>query len=69
MLKPESKDEKEKVLKEIYHISVDGIKYLYGVKFIDNFKTNPVTSKRDYLSLANDMEGYYTANDANSLCI
>ena len=69
VLKPESKDEKEKVLKEIYNISVDGIKYLYGVKFIDNFKTNPVTSKRDYLSLANDMEGYYTANDANSLCI
>ena len=67
VLKPESKDKKEKVLREIYHISVDGIKYLYGVKFIDNFKTNPVTSKRDYLSLASDMEGYCSIDEANSL--
>lgn len=67
VLKHESKDKKEKVLKEIYNISVDGIKYLYGVKFIDNFKTNPVTSKRDYLSLANDMEGYSTLDNINSL--
>ncbi len=69
VLKSSAKDETSKVLKEIYSLNVDGIDLLYGVKFIDNFKTNPVTSKRDYLSLANDMEGYYTANDANSLCI
>lgn len=67
VLKPESKGEKAKVLREIYNISVDGIKYLYGVKFIDNFKTNPVTSKRDYLSLANDKEGYSTLENIKSL--
>ena len=69
VLKSDAKNDESKVLKEIYNLNVDGIDLLYGVKFIDNFKTNPVTSKRDYLSLANDMEGYYTANDANSLCI
>ncbi len=67
VLKSEFKDEKEKVLKEIYNIEVDGIDHLYGVKFIENFKTNPVTSKRDYLSLANDMDGYYSVNEADSL--
>ena len=58
VLKSESKNRTEIVLKAIFNLDVDGIELLYGVKFIDKFKTNPVTFKRDYLSLANDKEGY-----------
>ena len=67
VLKSSAKDNATKVLKEIYCLDVDGIDLLYGVKFIENFKTNPVTSKRDYLSLANDKEGYSTINNIESL--
>ena len=35
------------------------MEYLFGVKVIDNFKTNPITFKRDYLSLQNDLTGFY----------
>lgn len=65
VLKSESKNDTDKVLKEIYSLDVDGIDLLYGVKFIDNFKTNPVTSKRDYLSLANDKDGFVTFDEAD----
>ena len=67
VLKSDAKNDESKVLKEIYNLNVDGIDLLYGVKFIDNFKTNPVTSKRDYLSLANDMEGFYTIESLDSM--
>lgn len=39
-----------------------GIEYSIGTKFIDKFKTNPVTAKRDYLSLVDDKYGYYSIN-------
>ena len=56
---------KEEVLKYISSLDVDGTQFLVGTKFISNFKTNPVTSKRDYLALADDITGYYKFNSNN----
>ncbi len=50
---------KEEVLDYISDIQVDGMEFLIGTKFIDKFKTNPITSKRDYLILPEDKTGYY----------
>ena len=47
------------LIKQVCSINVSGMEYLFGVKVIDNFKTNPITFKRDYLSLQNDLTGFY----------
>lgn len=59
VLNKEWEDKKEEVLDYISNIEVDGIQCLIGTKFIDKFKTNPITSKRDYLVLPEDKTGYY----------
>ena len=59
VLNKEWEDKKEEVLDYISNIEVDGIQCLIGTKFIDKFKTNPITSKRDYLVLTEDKTGYY----------
>lgn len=41
-------------------LDVAGMEYLIGMKFVDKFATNPVTGKRDYLSLPLNREGYFT---------
>lgn len=48
-----------KVTKELCSINVAGMEYFIGVRYVDKFSTNPVTSKRDYLSLGNEREGYF----------
>ena len=50
------------VLEKICSLCVPGMVYLLGIKFIENFKTNPVTSKRDSLSLYEDTKRYYTTD-------
>ncbi len=47
------------VAKELCAINISGMEHLIGIRFVDRFKTNPITSKRDYLSLQNDTTGYY----------
>ena len=47
------------ITKDLCTIEVAGMEHFIGVRFIDKFKTNPVTSKRDYLSLQDDKTGYY----------
>lgn len=47
------------VLESLCMMKVPGMECLIGVRFIDKFRTNPVTSKRDYLSLQNERDGYY----------
>ena len=59
VLNNEWEHKKEEVLHYISNIQIDGIQCLLGTKFIDKFKTNPVTSKRDYLILSEDTYGYY----------
>lgn len=59
VIKNEWKDKLEKVLRDLCAIEILGIEYLVGVKFVDRFKTNPVTSKRDYLSLQDLKTGYF----------
>ncbi len=45
-------------------LKVPGIEYLLGTRFIDNFRTNEITGKRDYLSLPKtDRKGYYKMDD------
>jgi len=50
---------KEEILDYISNINLDGMQFLIGTKFIDKFKTNPITAKRDYLVLPEDKTGYY----------
>ncbi len=59
VLNSEYKDKIVEVLKQLCDIDLPSMRYLLGVKFIENFRTNPVTSKRDYLSLQDDRKGYY----------
>ena len=46
-------------------------RFLLGIRFVDKFKTNPVTAKRDYLSLSNETTGYYSfdKNTGTVYCI
>ena len=50
------------ITKELCNISVSGIEYLIGVRYVNKFETNSVTSKRDYLVLKNNTTGYYCAD-------
>ena len=52
------KDRLDMIVKELCSLKVDGMEYLIGIRFVDKFKTNPVTSKRDYLSLTDERQGY-----------
>lgn len=64
VLHPEWQNRTREILDYIDSLSgkVAGIEYSIGTKFIDKFKTNPVTAKRDYLSLVDDKYGYYSIN-------
>ena len=59
VLSSNATDRIAEITKEICSIDVAGMEYFIGVRFVDKFKTHPVTSKRDYLSLQNDKNGYY----------
>ena len=68
--KETAKHNLEALLREICSISVDGMQYLIGVRFINNFKNHPVTFKRDYLCLSNKKTGYFAiSNDDEVLCV
>lgn len=59
VVKQEWKNKLEEVLKYISNMKIEGMNYLIGTRFIDKFKTNPITSKRDYLILSLEKNGYY----------
>ena len=59
VLNKEWESKTKEILDYISNIKLDGMKYLIGTKFIDKFKTNPITAKRDYLVLPEDKTGYY----------
>ena len=67
VLSKEWESRKEDVLEYISNIEIDGMNLLIGTKFIDKFKTNPITSKRDYLSLTEDTYGYYRKDNNTGL--
>lgn len=67
VLNKEWETKKEEVLEYISTINIDGMHLLIGTKFIDKFKTNPVTSKRDYLILPEDTYGYYKKDRRTNL--
>lgn len=52
-------DKVASVLRDISAIDVPGMEYLLGIRFIDKFKTNPITAKRDVLSLPEETTDYY----------
>ncbi len=62
VLKSAWHDKAASVLRDISAIDVPGMEYLLGVRFIDKFKTNPITAKRDVLSLPEETTGYYLAD-------
>lgn len=64
-----AKSNLEELLRKIYSIEIAGMQHLIGVRFIKNFKTHPVTSKRDYLCLTNIRDGYYSINEDNDIVI
>lgn len=47
------------ITKDLCSIDVAGMEHFIGIRYVDKFKTNPVTAKRDYLSLLNDRTGYF----------
>ena len=67
VLNSEWESRKEEVLEYISNIKIDGMDLLIGTKFISEFKTNPITSKRDYLSLTEDTYGYYKRDNKKGL--
>lgn len=56
------------ITKELCSIDVAGMEHFIGIRFVDKFKTHPVTSKRDYLSLQNDKCGYFSADENGFYC-
>ena len=60
VLKNEWQDRIAEVLRDLYAIDVPGMEYLLGIRFVDKFKTNPITAKRDYLTLTDETMGYYS---------
>lgn len=65
--KESAKSNLEGLLKKICSIESPGMEHLIGVRFINNFKTHPVTSKRDYLCLTNNRDGYYSISKDNKI--
>ncbi len=63
VIKNNYKDKLADIAKDLCSIDVSGMEYLLGVKFISKFKTNPITSKRDYLSLQDDKVEYYRVDE------
>ncbi len=64
-------DKLMEILKYIDKLNVPGIALSIGTRFITHFKTHPITSKRDYLSLPNEKNGYYSHpifNNNSSYC-
>lgn len=61
VVKDEYQNQKDlsSILKYIADLKLPGMEYLIGTRFISHFDTNPITAKRDYLSLQNYKEGYY----------
>ena len=47
------------ITKDLCSVDIAGMQHFIGVRFVDKFKTHPVTSKRDYLSLQDDKKGYF----------
>ena len=60
VLKSEWQDGIVNVLHDLSVIDVLGMEFLLGIRFVDKFRTNPVTAKRDYLSLSNETTDYYS---------
>ncbi|MDD4376193.1 MAG: class I adenylate-forming enzyme family protein [Clostridia bacterium] len=67
VLTKEWEDKLDLVVKDLSLLDVAGIEYLIGTRFIDSFKTNEVTAKRDILSLQEDKNGYYKFNAEENL--
>lgn len=55
------------ITKELCNIAIAGMKFLIGIRYINRFRTNPVTSKRDYLILQKETKGYFYANSEGDL--
>ncbi len=66
VLNSNATDRIAEITKELCAIEVAGMEHFIGVRFVDKFKTHPVTSKRDYLSLQNDKTGYYFVDTNNN---
>ena len=66
VLKQEWQDRIGEVLEYISNIDVPGCEHLIGTRFVDKFKTNPITAKRDYLSLSDERTGYYRFDNKNN---
>ncbi len=66
VLKDRAKENAENILKRITENaekSLNQAERPLGYRFIDAFGTNPISTKRDYLTLAAIRDGYYTVKD------
>ena len=69
VLNNSSIDRISNITKELCAINVAGMKHLIGIRYVDKFKTHPVTSKRDYLSLQEDKTGYFFVDEQNNVFV
>jgi acyl-coenzyme A synthetase/AMP-(fatty) acid ligase len=70
VLKDECKGKEEAILRELYELYMSNLspaEIPRGVRFIESFATNPVSTKRDYGILREIRAGYY-AVDNGQVC-
>lgn len=65
VLRREWNDRTTSVLRDLSVIDAPGSEYLLGIRFIDKFKTNPITGKRDVLTLPQETTNYYIFDKAD----
>ena len=65
VLRREWSDRAASVLRDLSMINTTGTEYLLGIRFIDRFKTNPITGKRDVLTLPQETTDYYIFDKAD----
>ncbi len=68
VVKQEWKNRLKEILNYINSLKTPGMEFNIGTRFISHFNTNPITAKRDYLSLTDYKDGYYKlASDQNQI--
>lgn len=69
VVKQEWKDKLKEILNYINNIKSPGMNLVIGTRFISHFNTNPITAKRDYLSLTDYLDGYYQLDPKSNIVL
>ena len=69
VVKQEWKDKLKEILTYINNLKTPGMNLVIGTRFISHFNTNPITAKRDYLSLTDYLDGYYQLDSKSNIVL